>query len=123
MVHLTAEAKALLAKTVRGFREDREQGDPNGGLLLWGLREQARSEYRLDITDIERAELSQAQRARRERLEAWLEEQARAELAQAQAAGKVKNEQALLAQSRERHLTEAIKLAGATLLNRLVVIM
>ncbi|MEL6352960.1 MAG: BREX-6 system adenine-specific DNA-methyltransferase PglX [Cyanobacteria bacterium J06627_28] len=119
--HLTTEAKALLAKTVRRFRE--AEGDPNGGLLLRGLREQARSEYRLDIADIARAELAQAQRARRERLEDWLEEQARAELESQKAQGKVKNEQAVLEESKERHLTEAIKLAGATLLNRLVVIM
>ncbi len=39
MTHLTPEAKAKLARTIRDFRGT--ASDPNGGLLLKGMREAA----------------------------------------------------------------------------------
>ena len=114
---LTSEAKSELAKIVRGFRGTK--ANPNDGILLRGLREQARSLYRLDIERAEKAGLPEDLRCRRDRLETWLNEQARAELA----SKKPKDKQKALKESRERHFAEAIQLAGATLLNRLVAIM
>ena len=114
---LTSEAKSELAKIIRGFRGTK--ANPNDGILLRGLREQARSLYRLDIEQAEKAGLPEDLRCRRDRLETWLNEQARAELA----SKKPKDKQKALKESRERHFAEAIQLAGATLLNRLVAIM
>lgn len=119
MTHLTSEAKSKLASTVRSLRGTKD--DPNGGLLLRGLREQAQSVYRLDL-DIDQADLAEEQREKRRRLEDWLTEQARADVARDQPKSKEAAKK-LEKQSRKRHLTEAIKLAGATLLNRLVVMM
>ena len=129
MTHLTPEAKAKLARTIRDLRGTKEA--PNGGLLLKGLREAAQSTYRLSIADIDEAGLAEEQRRKRARLEAWIDEQVRADV-EGQPKPKAdkpktdKQEKALRAlqeESRERHFTAAIKLAGATVLNRLVVIM
>ncbi|MEN8443950.1 MAG: BREX-6 system adenine-specific DNA-methyltransferase PglX, partial [Cyanobacteria bacterium J06555_13] len=121
MTYLTPEAKAKLATTIRGLRATKENA--NGGLLLKGLREAAESTYRLSIGSLKKAELAEEPREKRQRLETWLKEQVRADLSKQQAAGKsLKDKPRAEAESRERHLQEAIKLAGATLLNRLVVI-
>lgn len=60
--------KETLRKTVRGLRER----------LLMALDEAAEREYRLQTTKA-RAQLPVDRRVKRERLEAWLEEQVRAE--------------------------------------------
>ena len=126
MTHLTPDAKSKLATTIRKLRGTKD--DPNGGVLLRGLREQAQSVYRLDIADIEAADLAEEPYRKRRRLESWLMEQARADLAGQkvkQKAGQSEKEarQQAIAQAKDRHFTAAIKLAGATLLNRLVAIM
>lgn len=74
--------------------------------------------YRLSIAKVDKAGLAEAQQERRRRLESWLQEQVRADLAKK----KVKDPEKAIAESRQRHLQEVIQLAGATLLNRLVVI-
>ena len=117
MSTLTPAAKSKLASTIHSFRATKD--DPNGGILLRGLREAAESAYLLSIESLERADLPEAQREKRLRLEQWLTEQARADLE----GKKVKDQPKAEAQSKARHLTAAIKLAGATMLNRLVVIM
>ena len=117
MSTLTPAAKSKLANIIRSFRATKD--DPNGGILLRGLREAAESTYLLSIASIERAELPEARQKKRQRLEQWLAEQVTADLA----GKKVKDRPKAEAQSKARHLTAAIKLAGATMLNRLVVIM
>lgn len=101
MSHLTPEAKVKLSTTIRALR-DRLLSDLHNGLD---------STYRLSIP-LEKAGLAEEQRAKRQWLEQWLDEQARAE-------GKSKKEKA---QVRERHRLAAEKLAAATLLNRIVAI-
>ncbi len=118
MTHLTPEAKAKLARTIRDFRGT--ASDPNGGSLLKGMREAAEGTYRLSITPAHNAGLAEEQLKKRLRLEEWLGEQVRADMATQKP--KDKNEKKLEQESWERHLTNAIKLAGATVLNRLVVI-
>jgi hypothetical protein len=81
--------------------------------LLESLDQAAEGEYRLQ-TSLERAQLPVERRVRRERLEAWLDEQVRATPAQ-ERKGKAA-EKAL----RERFRREAVKEAAYTLLNRLV---
>lgn len=108
MSQLTSDAKAKLAATIRNLRQR----------LLSDLQNGAESTYRLSITGVAQAGLAQAQRERRQRLEGWLAEQGRADLA----GQTLKHRSQAEAASRRRHLQEAIKLAGATLLNRLVVI-
>ncbi len=115
MSTLTAAAKSKLASVIRSFRGTQE--NPNGGLVLKGLRDRAESEYQLSLSQTQ-ADLPEAQRVQRRRLESWLMEQARADLS----GTKVKDRQRALEQSKARHLAAAIKLAGATLVNRLVVI-
>ena len=117
MSTLTPAAKSKLASIIRSFRATKD--DPNGGILLRGLREAAESTYLLSIASIERAELPEARQKKRQRLEQWLTEQVTADLE----GKKVKDKPMAAAQSKARHLTAAIKLAGATMLNRLVVIM
>ncbi|ESA32468.1 n6-adenine-specific dna methylase [Leptolyngbya sp. Heron Island J] len=113
---LTPDAKNKLSQTVRNLRGTK--GDPYGGLLLKGLREAAESTYRLSIGSVNKAGLWEAEREKRLRLEDWLKEQVRADVASKM----IKDKPEEKAASRERHLLEAIQLAGATLLNRLVVI-
>lgn len=113
---LTPDAKTKLSQTVRSLRGTKE--NPYGGLLLKGLREAAESTYRLSIGSVDKTGLWEAEQEKRLRLEAWLEEQVRADVA----SKVIKDKPQEKAVSRERHLLEAIQLAGATLLNRLVVI-
>jgi hypothetical protein len=100
---LDSAAKEALRKAVRGLRES----------LLEALDQAAEGEYRLQ-TSLERAQLPVERRVRRERLEAWLEEQVRATPAQER---KGKGAEKAL---RERFRSEAVKEAAYTLLNRLV---
>ncbi|MFA7482979.1 MAG: BREX-6 system adenine-specific DNA-methyltransferase PglX [Vulcanimicrobiota bacterium] len=99
---MTSAAKNWLKKTVRELRER----------LLTDIRAQVDSSYKLALKRAD-AVLTEEQRKKRVRLEEWLEEQVRA----GSRGVKEKDEQA-----RERHLSEAIKLAAATFLNRLVVV-
>jgi len=96
---LTPEAKEALRKAVRGLRVS----------LLDELTRTAKGDYQLDVA-LDRARLTEAMRARRERLESWLAEQARA--AGAKAGSK--------AELRTRFIGQAIEEAAHTLLNRLV---
>ncbi|MEY4544393.1 MAG: hypothetical protein RL685_588 [Pseudomonadota bacterium] len=98
---LDSATKEALRKTVHGLRER----------LLVALDKAAEGEYRLQATP-DRAQLPVDRRVKRERLEAWLEEQVRAEPA-AKRKGKAA-EKAL----RERFLAEAVKEAAYTLINR-----
>lgn len=99
MSHLTPETKFKLSTTIRALRDR----------LLTDLHNGLDSTYRLSIP-LEKAGLAEEQRAKRQWLEQWLDEQARAE-------GKGKK-----AQVRERHRLAAEKLAAATFLNRIVAI-
>ncbi len=101
MATLTPEAKAQLSRTVRGLRER----------LLTDLRAAADGVYRLSVP-VSKAGLAEKERILRQRLEDWLDEQARADRGKKESTG----------DARERHRLAAEKLAGATLLNRLVVI-
>ncbi|MEE8524987.1 MAG: BREX-6 system adenine-specific DNA-methyltransferase PglX, partial [Thermoanaerobaculia bacterium] len=101
MPTLTPEAKSQLSRTIRQLRER----------LLTDLRDAAESAYRMAVP-VSKAGLGEAERIRRQRLEAWLDEQARAD----------RGKQESLDDARERHRLAAEKLAGATLLNRLVVV-
>ncbi|HEU4578237.1 MAG TPA: BREX-6 system adenine-specific DNA-methyltransferase PglX [Polyangiaceae bacterium] len=100
---LDSATKEALRRAVRGLRER----------LLVALDEAAEREYRLQ-TSLERAQLPVDRRVKRERLEAWLEEQVRAESA---AKRKGKGAEKVL---RDRFLRGAVKEAAYTLLNRLV---
>jgi hypothetical protein len=100
---LDSATKEALRKAIRGLRER----------LLKSLDEAAESEYRLQTTR-EKAELPAERRAKRERLEDWMEEQVRATPA---AERKTKAAEKAL---RERFRREAVQEAAYTLLNRLV---
>lgn len=105
---LTAEAKKLLATTIRGTAQD-----PGKGLrhrLLEAIKSEAAGRYRFALP-LSEAKLDEAHHRRRERLEAYLDEKTRA--------AKPKN--ALeAATARERLLRDAEKEAAGTLLNRLI---
>ncbi|NMO19433.1 BREX-6 system adenine-specific DNA-methyltransferase PglX [Pyxidicoccus fallax] len=94
---LTPESKAALRKTIRELRE----------VLREELLAYAKQRYLLDLA-LPKARLTQAMHERRRRLESALTERAAEE-------GGTK-------EARERALDNAIKEAGATLLNRLVLI-
>ena len=100
MSHLTPEAKSKLSSTVRSLRDR----------LITDLQNAIESTYLLSIP-VGRAKLREAEQVQRRRLEDWLDVQVRGE----KRAG---NTEAV----RQRHLLTAIKLAAATVLNRLVVI-
>ena len=102
MSHLTPEAKSKLSSTVRALRNR----------LLTDLQNAVESAYLLAIP-AGKAKLREAERTKRRRLEAYLDEQERGE--QLGKAGKQ-------AAMRQRHLQAAIKQAATTLLNRLVVL-
>jgi hypothetical protein len=110
MPYLTPDAKKQLSQTIRVLRSR----------LLTDLNNAVESTYRLSIAALDRAGLAEEQREKRRRLEAWLDEQVRAEVAPLGLTGpkleKAKQE------IRTRSLHNALKLAAATLLNRLVVI-
>ncbi|GMU55099.1 MAG: hypothetical protein AMXMBFR33_42450 [Candidatus Xenobia bacterium] len=99
---MTTEAKAWLSSTVRRLRE----------LLLKDLADELQSVYRLSLP-LDRAGLSHDRHQRRRRLERLLDEQARAG---------TRGAKETLEEARKRHLEGAVKLAGATLVNRLVVL-
>jgi hypothetical protein len=99
---LMPEAKQLLSATIRELRER----------LLRDIQDEAERRYRLSVS-VGQAGLDEAHRRRRGRLEAWLGERVRA--------SKAKNEKERQA-TKERLLGQAVKEAGATLLNRLVVV-
>lgn len=104
---MTPEAKAELRKVIRGT-----QGSSNGGLrqkLLEGLQTETERIYRLAIKDIKEAKLKEAEKAKRLRLQEWLDDQVRMD----KAAGKRKP---------EAFLKQAVKQAAYTLLNRLVIL-
>jgi hypothetical protein len=107
---LTPDAKKLLAETIRGTAQDPEKGIR--ARLLRAIHDEADRRYRLSVP-IERAELDEANRRRRERIEAWIDERARAT--------KPKNKAELKA-SKDRLLAQAEKEAAATLVNRLVLL-
>jgi hypothetical protein len=102
MPTLTPEAKQLLATTIRGLRSR----------LLRDIQDEAERRYRLSIP-LARAGLDEAHHRRRGRLEVWCEERIRA--------SNPKNETERTA-VRERLLLQAVKEAGATLINRLVLV-
>jgi hypothetical protein len=101
-MYLSPEAKTQLSNTIRTLRER----------LITDLHNAVDSTYRLSISAT-KAELPEEQTEKRKRLENWLKEQVRSE-------GKGNKETEK--QRQERHLNTAIKLAAATLLNRLIVI-
>jgi len=108
--HLTPDAKNQLSRTIRALRSR----------LLTDLNNAAESTYRLSIAALDRAGLAEEQWEKRRRLETWLDEQVRAEVApQALSGSKLEKAKAEI-QSRSLH--NALKLAAATLLNRLIVI-
>ncbi len=96
---LTPDSKEALRRTIRALRPR----------LLDQLLEAAKGEYRLDVKP-DKAQLPEARRCRRARLEAWLDEQVRG--------AKKKSTDAL----RQRFLDQAIKEAAHTWLNRLVML-
>lgn len=101
---LTPDAKEALRKTIRALRPR----------LLEQLHEAAKGEYRLDV-DIGKAKLPEARHCRRERLEAWLDEQCRG---CADKTKKTKTTEPV----RQRFLEQAIKEAAHTWVNRLVML-
>ncbi|MEH1970122.1 BREX-6 system adenine-specific DNA-methyltransferase PglX [Nostoc sp.] len=102
MSYLTPEAKSKLSSTIRALRER----------LLTDLQNAVESTYRLSITAVSKAGLAEEQRVKRQRLEQWLDEQSRSQ-------SKSKKQDSEI---RDRYLKTAVKLAAATLLNRLIVI-
>ena len=134
---LTSEAKTKLAQTVRRLRGTKE--NPYGGLLLEGLRESVESTYRLSLEAIVKTlvpknsgpekliEKGKSLGLREEfqkklyLLGKWLREQIDADTTDKQFKDDTAKQTAK-SQSGKRHLLEAIQLAGATLLNRLVAI-
>ena len=104
---LTSDAKEALRRAVRGLR----------ARLIEQLTEAAKGEYRLDVA-LDKAQLPEARRCRRQRLEVWLEEQARS----TRGPTDKKPSKAAEAEQRQRFLQHAVKEAAHTLLNRLVVV-
>ena len=95
---MTSDAKQLLSKTIRALRTT----------LLGDLQGETERVYRLAIKGTE-ADLSQANLIKRQRLEAWIDEQVRADAVR----GK-------LQRTRDNFLRDVEKQAAYTLLNRLV---
>ena len=102
MPTLTPDAKQFLSTTIRGLRER----------LLRDIQDEAERRYHLSVP-LSQAGLDEAHRRRRERLDAWIDERVRA--------SKPKNDKERRA-IRDRLLQQAVKEAGATLINRLVLI-
>lgn len=96
---LAPASKEALRKTIRELRER----------LLVDLHARAEGEYQLTVKP-EKARLSEAQRVKRARLDAWLEEQVRSVAAKEQKDARVRFRQ------------QAEKEAAYTLLHRLVVL-
>jgi hypothetical protein len=110
--HLTPDAKEALRRDVRDLRV----------LLLDRLDQATRSEYRLDEPDLERAQLPEARRRRRERLEAWIEEQRRGTAPARGGKSRVTAARGPATERRERFLGQAVAQAAYTLLHRLVIL-
>ena len=104
MTTLTPEAKKLLSQTIRGLRER----------LVRDIGDEAERRYRLAVP-VADAGLDESRRKNRARLEAWLDERVRA-------AASAKDKPKDKAAAQERFLAQAVKEAGATLLNRLVLL-
>ena len=104
---LGGDAKEALRKAVRALREQ----------LPERILSAAKGEYRLDVAP-EKAQLPEARRERRARLEAWLDEQARG----ARGGKARKGNQGEGAASRQRFLGQAALEAAHTLLNRLILV-
>jgi hypothetical protein len=102
---MTAEGKRALAKAIRGLR----------GQLIEELGAATERAYRLSL-EAKKAQLDEAARAKRARLEGWIEEQARSLPDKGPAKGPDKRREA----EQQRLLGEVIKDAAATLLLRLV---
>src|SRR5262249_3456326 len=111
---LTPEAKKLLAETIRGTAQAAEKG--LRARLLRAVHDEADRRYRLAVR-IEEAGLDEAHRRRRERIEAWIDEQARASLRK-----KSKDSKKELEAAKARLMAQAEKEAAATLINRLVLL-
>ena len=107
---LTPEAKALLARTIRGTQQSCESSLRYR--LCTRIADAATGYYRLGVA-VREARLDDGRRRKRERLETWLAERARA----SGASGRDE-----LSQARDRALRDAVKLAGATFLNRIVLL-
>ena len=99
---LTPEAKSTLSSTVRGLRTR----------LIHDLLQFADGEYQFS-REASKANLDDARSRRRQKLDAWIDEQRRAEKPRA----KEKPED-----TRKRWLLEAIKTVASTWLNRVVLI-
>ncbi len=95
---MTADAKSELSRTIQNLRAH----------LLQRLNEATNSFYRLQIENIEEAELTEETQIKRKRLEEWLDEQVRGE----------QRPEKEHSQLRERFLQEAIKRAAYTHINR-----
>ena len=109
---LDSQAKEALRKAVRNLRAH----------LIEQIQEAAKGEYRLHVT-LEKAQLPEARRCRRERLEAWLAEQVRS-APEPKAAKDTKDTRGKGAEDdlRNRSLLNAVKEAAHTLVNRLVLL-
>ena len=110
MPYLTPDSKKQLSQTIRSLRSR----------LLTDLHNAAESTYRLSIDKLDKAGLAEEPREKRRRLETWLDEQVRAEVAPLGLSGSKLDK--AKAEIRSRSLHSAIKLAAATLLNRLIVL-
>ena len=102
---MTSDAKQQLSKTIRGLRER----------LLDDLHGATDAAYRMSVR-AQDAGLSEAARAKRKRLEQWMEEQVRAQSPAAKKGAKKKPREA------EHFRRDAEKQAAYTLLNRLVML-
>ncbi|MBP9202686.1 MAG: BREX-6 system adenine-specific DNA-methyltransferase PglX [Kofleriaceae bacterium] len=95
---MTSDGKRALARAIRGLRSR----------LITELGDATERAYRLSVADARKAQLGEAARARRARLEGWIDEQVRALPAKARAG------------AAQRLLGEVVKDAAATLLVRVV---
>ena len=102
---LTPEAKSLLSTTIRALRTR----------LIDDLTERAKADYRLGIKAAQ-ANLPEARRKKRALLEAWIDERVRA------STSKESKSKESADDARARFLRDAVKLAAATWLNRVVLL-
>jgi hypothetical protein len=98
---MTSDAKRALAKAIRGLRTR----------LITDLGEATERAYRLSVADAGKAQLDEAARVKRARLEGWIDEQVRA-LPKLDAKGR--------AAAAQRLRDDVVKDAAATLLLRIV---
>lgn len=122
MPYLSPDAKAKLSTTIRSLRERLLTDLPNAAestyhfsIHLFG-KKQLESGTEVEFDPKNKAGLLEKSFQKRLRIEQWLDEQVRAETG-GKAVKDEKKEKALW----DRHLHTAIKLAAATLLNRLIV--